>query len=264
MQTHIHPARMRFVTRLSPRFAVMVSRLNVRAPAGDRQVPRAPLHAVGVTHRAVTSSVTSEDVTPPSSLIRTHASNQIPLHDSSSPCRRVFAGCRQPLLGDGPSRCYLCNPCLGAWTRTPLRFSGASVRFFPENVGLTPLRRVTTRQNDGRYATLTTQRFRGCSHSLMFRLPRLQRPPDCAHRSGSISHLFPFGAIPEGNWAPIHHAELERLPGTSSGIATSLNRTIDSAGLAPAGLQPYRLLPQRPLRLKIFALMLEYVLIDRA
>ena len=155
----------------------MVSRLKVRAPPGDRQVPRAPLHAVGVTHRAVTSSVTSEDVTPPSSLIRTHASNQIPLHDSSSPCRRVFAGCRQLLLGDGPSRCYLCNPCLGAWTRTPLRFSGASVRFFPENVGLTPPRRVTTRQNDGRYATLTTQRFRGCSHSLMFRLPRLQRPP---------------------------------------------------------------------------------------
>jgi hypothetical protein len=161
-------------------------------PTGDRQVPRAPLHAPGVTRRAVALTATSESVTLPSSLIRTHASNQIPLHDSSSPCRRVFAGCRQPLLGDGPSRCYLCNPCSGAWTHTPLRFSGAFVRFFPENVGLTPPRRVTTRQNTGRYATLTTPRFRGCSHSLMFRLPRLQRPPDCAHRSGAYpacSHL---------------------------------------------------------------------------
>ena len=46
----------------------------------------------------------------------------------------------------------------------------------------------------------------------------------------------------QGGWAPIHHAELVRLPDTSSGIATSLNRTIDSAGLSPAGLQPYRLL----------------------
>ncbi len=206
------------------------------------------MHALGVTHRAVALTATSESVTLPSSLIRTHASNQIPLDDSSSPCRRVFAGCGQPLLGDGPSRCYLCNPCSGAWTHTPLRFSGASVRFFPENFGLTPPRRVPTRQKIGRYATLTTPRFRGCSHSLMFRLPRLQRPPDCAHRSGSISRLFPFGAIPEGSWAPLLHAELVRLPDTSSGIATSLNRTIDSAGLAPAGLQPYRLLPWCPWR----------------
>ena len=155
-------------------------------------MPKAPLHAPGVTRRAVALTATSESVTLPLSFIRTHASNQIPLTDSSSPCRRVFAGCRQPLLGDGPSRCYLCNPCSGAWTHTPLRFSGAFVRFFPENVGLTPPRRVTTRQNDGRYATLTTPRFLGCSHSLMFRLPCLQRPPDCAHRSGAYpacSHL---------------------------------------------------------------------------
>ncbi len=192
MQTHIHPARRRFVTRLSPHCAVKGSPALRPGPTGDHQVPRAPLHARGVTSRAETSSVTSENITPPSSLIRTHAPDQTPLGDSSSPCRRVFAGCRQPLLGDGPSRCYLCNPCSGAWTHTPLRFSGASVRFFPENVGLTPRRRVTTPQNIGRYATLTTPRFRGCSHSLMFRLPRLQRPPDCAHRSGACpacSHL---------------------------------------------------------------------------
>ena len=32
--------------------------------------------------------------------------------------RRVFAGCRQSLLGDGPSRRYLCNPYERAWTPT--------------------------------------------------------------------------------------------------------------------------------------------------
>ncbi len=35
--------------------------------------------------------------------------------------RPVFAGCRQPLLEDGPSRRYLHNLCKGAWTHTPPR-----------------------------------------------------------------------------------------------------------------------------------------------
>ncbi len=33
--------------------------------------------------------------------------------------QRVFAGRHQSLLGDGLSRHYLCNPCVGAWTPTP-------------------------------------------------------------------------------------------------------------------------------------------------
>ena len=148
-------------------------------------MPRAPSHARGVTPCAVVSCTTSESVTSPSSLLPTHAPHQIPPNGFSLPSRPVLAGCRQSLLGDGPSRCYLCNPCSGAWTHTPLRLSGASVRFFPESFGLTPQRRVPTRQYSSRYATLTAQRFRGCCHSLMFRLPCLLRPPDCAHRRDS-------------------------------------------------------------------------------
>src|SRR5450755_4105367 len=52
--------------------------------------------------------------------------------------RRVFAGCRQSLLGDGPSRHYLRDPCVGARTLTPPRSSAAHVRFFTEDTGLTP------------------------------------------------------------------------------------------------------------------------------
>ena len=33
--------------------------------------------------------------------------------------QRVFAGCHRSLLEDAPSRCYLCNLCIGAWTLTP-------------------------------------------------------------------------------------------------------------------------------------------------
>jgi hypothetical protein len=52
--------------------------------------------------------------------------------------RWVFAGCRQSLLEDGPSRHYLCDPCAGARTPTPPRSSAAHVRFFTEDTGLTP------------------------------------------------------------------------------------------------------------------------------
>ena len=54
----------------------------------------------------------------------------------------VFAGSRQSLLGDGPSRHYLCDPCVSARTPTPPRSSAAHIRFFAEDTGLTPRRRV--------------------------------------------------------------------------------------------------------------------------
>src|SRR4030043_1061178 len=50
--------------------------------------------------------------------------------------RRVLAGCRQSLPGGGPSRRYLCNPSIGAWTLTPGCLSGALIRFFPERYSL--------------------------------------------------------------------------------------------------------------------------------
>jgi hypothetical protein len=84
------------------------------------------------------SSTASEDITPPSSLLRTHAPDQIPPTDLGRPIIRwVFAGCRPSLLGDGPSRRYLYNPCVGAWTLTPPCSSGALARFFPEDAGFT-------------------------------------------------------------------------------------------------------------------------------
>jgi len=53
-----------------------------------------------------------------------------------SPGQWVFAGCRRPLLDDGPSRRYHCDPCMGAWVPTPPLLSGALVRFFPLSIGL--------------------------------------------------------------------------------------------------------------------------------
>ena len=53
--------------------------------------------------------------------------------------RWVFAGRRQSLLRDGPSRHYLCDPCAGARTPTPPRSPAAHIRFFTEDTGLTPI-----------------------------------------------------------------------------------------------------------------------------
>ena len=87
---------------------------------------------------------------------------------------RVLAGCCVPLLGVGPSRRDLLNLSLGAWTRTPPRFSGALARFFPDNIGLTSVYTGSARWNLHHHSNFSDgHRFRGCSHSLMFRLPYL-------------------------------------------------------------------------------------------
>ena len=89
---------------------------------------------------------------------------------------QVFADCCQPLLGQGPSRHYLCNPCVGAWTPTPRCPSGAQSRFFPENIGLTLSVTGSPHQFAPAMQLLQGKLFRGCSHFIMFRLPRLLDP----------------------------------------------------------------------------------------
>jgi hypothetical protein len=42
---------------------------------------------------------------------------------------------------------------MGAWTRTPPRFSGALARFFPENIGLTSVKKDSARWNPHHIAT---------------------------------------------------------------------------------------------------------------
>jgi hypothetical protein len=99
-----------------------------RVPSPDCRYYR-PVRAVSCT--------ASADITPPSSLLRTHAPDQSPPTDLGRPIIRwVFAGCRPSLLGDGPSRRYLYNPCVVAWTLTPPCSSGALARFFPRRLRL--------------------------------------------------------------------------------------------------------------------------------
>src|SRR5215470_2173978 len=102
----------------------------------NRQVPRAPLPDSRCYRPVrVVSRTTWRGVTPSSSLIRAHASDQTPPIAFDKAYTRVFAGCGQSLLEDGRSRHYRCDPYGGAWTLTPQCPSGAAARFFPEDDG---------------------------------------------------------------------------------------------------------------------------------
>ena len=84
------------------------------------------------------SQATSEGVTPPSRLLRAHAPDQIPLTSSSSPRRWVFAGCCQSLLGDGPSRRYLCESFLGCLDPYPVGSWRCTYPFLPSTTSAFP------------------------------------------------------------------------------------------------------------------------------
>ena len=147
---------------------------------------------------------------------------------------RVFAGCRQSLLVDGPSRRYLCNPYMGAWTLTPQCFFGALTRFFPKNFGLTLDLRRSAHHTASAMQLQQSTLFRGCSHFVMFRPPCLLDPQVApTAEAHSLRAARPF--TPRNEHVVTH---------MSCGIATCLNRAIDMAGLSPAGLQPCRPLPR--------------------
>jgi hypothetical protein len=141
-------------------------------------VPRAPLPVTSVTCLRVVSCTTSKGVTPPSSLLRAHASDQIPPPELRAPhlYPAVFAGCCQPLLEDGLSRRYPASLSPGAWVSIPVELRGALARFFPHTVSL-PQDTATGRLSASvRPATSRRCCFRDSHHSLRSG-PRVCLPP---------------------------------------------------------------------------------------
>ena len=121
----------------------------------------------------------------------------------SSLAGRVFAGCCQPLLGDGPSRRYLHNPCVGAWTPTPPRSAGALTRCLPGGPRPHLSFNRFGAQNSPRRGFDVELQFRGCSHFLMFRLP---------HSLGPLTAPTAGAQCPTGRLGRLHHAMDEQLP----------------------------------------------------
>ncbi len=160
--------------------------------------------------------------------------------------QQVFAGCRQSLLGDGPSRHYLSNPCVGAWTPTPQCSPGALARFFPEDNGLTS--DVTRLAHQTLPAMQLPQgiSFRGCSHSLMFRLPRSLDPqvaPTAEEQSPQGSRAVytthnSVDCLPRGVVSlRIRREQLIRLDLTSAELSRNLTSWIAALSAAPTSIK---------------------------
>ncbi len=137
--------------------------------------PRAPLPIRWCYHRPGPSRGRSQSELP--NLHRSYwlmRQTKILLPTSVSLFRQVFAGCYEPLLEDGPSRRYLCDPCMGAWVRTPPRLVGALVRFFPSSIGLplvsrgsAPGKYPTTQLSVGKLLGAATIRLSSGSHTCL-------------------------------------------------------------------------------------------------
>ena len=99
---------------------------------------------------------------------------------------------------------------------------------------------------------------------LYVQAPILARPPYCTYRNDRLLCLWIFILIcgtclsnfhpptpVTGQSGRLHHAMNERLPVSNCGIATYLNRAIDTTGLSPARLRPFRPLPNRHVRIRM-------------
>jgi hypothetical protein len=169
-----------------------------------------------------------------------HAPDHNPLAASGCPLdRQVFAGCCEPLLEDGPSRHSLCNPCAGAWTPTPQCSPGALARFLPGDNGRTSDVIGSAHQTLPAMQLQQGKVFRGCSHSVMFRLPR-SLDSQVAPTAVPLSELG-------GRAVYTTHSSVGYLPRDVASLRIRHESRLsgNTAGLSPAGSQPCRL-PRRP------------------
>ena len=146
---------------------------------------RVPSPDIGATVIGESYFLSSEGVTPPSSLLRTHAPVPLVLLSFGlSFVRGVFAGCYQPRLPAGPSRRYLCEsflaclvPCHGGPTGCACLFLPRCHRPSPTEVWVGFPLHPRTRFSAERFSTLQT--FLNVQASEFARLP--DRSYRCAY-----------------------------------------------------------------------------------
>ena len=175
--TYIHPAHAGLPTSSSLASKAALPRHSVRGPPWDRQVPRAPLLHAGVTVMQETSGVSSQDITPTSSLLRAHAPNRCPpaAFDKVSAARSLqvaVSPCCATVLPDVISA----DLSLRVWTPTPAA-PRVHVPVSSPGTMAFPAVRTGSAQCTSPTATSVGSGFRSCSHSLMFRPTRLLATP---------------------------------------------------------------------------------------
>jgi hypothetical protein len=141
--------------------------------------------------------------------------------------RGVLAGCRQSLLGDGPSRRYLRDPCVGARTPTPPRLLDCACPLLHGGHRSHPTLDGFDARIYPHTATSVGSPISRLQSFAYLRAPTLARPPDCSDRSSPKA---------PGRPGLSHHASPGRLPEPGCGVATCSTRTISMAGLSPSGV----------------------------
>ena len=128
--------------------------------------------------------VSSEGVTPPSSLLRTHAPILLPLLDfGTSLVLGVFAGCYRPRLLTGPSRRYSANLSWVARSYATAVPSSAYACFFPDVIGL-PLGINGSASRFSPRSQLFVECFSRLQTFRYVQATQFARPPGCSHRCG--------------------------------------------------------------------------------
>jgi len=244
MPAHIHPSLPRFTCEYRPIFNGVVHPGSVSRTTQGPPRAQSPFARLRRYHQSAQCIWHCVRGRYPSFIARTDSCvRPKPSRLIRFLIRRVFAGCRQSLLGDGPSRRYLCNPCMGAWTPTPGCLSGALVRFFPESYSLTAVLPSSAHPTYHRNATSTMPGFSGRQSFRYVQAPMLARPPDGTYRTGSK---------PRGQPGRLRHAMNGKLP---SRTVVSLHDRIGQlswrdfhpldCSLVGCSLEPFRVLHQR-------------------
>jgi len=157
-------------------------------------VPRVPLPDVGVTSIRETCTASSEDITPRSSLLRTHA----PIPCGSPRLRLLASFVESSQVATSPC-CYRDSPDVisanlspDAWSPTPTVPPSALACFFLGVIGLpkTLYRSASRWYPRTRFSAVSS---RGCRHFFMFRPPSLlasQVAPTAANISAGQPRLL--------------------------------------------------------------------------
>jgi hypothetical protein len=234
--THIHPSRLRFTCRTRPVFngAVCPS-----SESGAAQGPPDVQSSFARTRRYLARRGVSHPVrgrypsfiAPTSSCARPHCSPWLRL----SLFHGVFAGCRQSLLQDGPSRRYLRNSfprCLDPYPGAP---PGAHTRYFPGDIGLRLLITGSATSNDP-YSDFRTGTISGLQSFVHLQASGFACHPDRSYRRVSTDSGQPWRLRPS-----ISRVVTSPCPG----YASRPNRAIGGVGTStPLDLRPCRpLLP---------------------
>jgi hypothetical protein len=155
--THIHPSRLQFTCRTRPIFNGAV--IPAQSP-GAAQGPPGAQSSFARTRRYLVRRGVSHPVGGRYPSFIAHTSSCA--RPNSSHCLWlsllpwVFAGCRQSLLEDGPSRRYLRKSFPRCLVPYPGASPGAHTRYFPGNIGLRRLGSGSAADNDP-YSDFSTE-----------------------------------------------------------------------------------------------------------